>query len=887
MFRRLRRRIRSLVAGATLDGQMDQELQFHLDLESRRLVDQGLDPAEARTRALRTFGGVERVREECRDARRTSWADTMQRNVRYAIRTLRRRPGYTAAVIVTLGLGIGANTAIFSVVNGVLLKPLPYPQSDRLVLIQEAAPLAGQDNVGVSIRELYDYRDQLHDFDGLVEFHSMSFDLLERGEPDRVTTGVVSANFFRVLGVNPVLGRTFLPGDDAHGAPAVLVLSYDYWQRRFSGDPHVVGQVFVMNDRPHTVVGVLPPIPQYPQDCDVYMPTSACPFRASGEEAMAGNRRAFSALTVIGRLKPGVSVERAQADVALVAARFTRDYPQVYTANDGFLGSAKGLLGEITRNARPMLLLILGATGLVLLLACANVASLMLARTLNRERELALRAALGASRGQLTAQLLTESVLLALAGGALGLLMARGLVGGLTAFIGRFTARTGDVGIDLTVLAFAFVLSIATGLAFGALPALVARSGPSGALRQAGAATAGGPRRRRLQSALVVAQVAVSVVLLVLAGLLLTSFYRLDNVDAGYHPERVLSAEVFGNFTRFKTPDDFRRLYLPVVNRLAERPGVVAAAVASVVPLGSSPSFGDSTVLIEGEPAGDAGTLPKADVTIASDGYFDTLQIPILRGRSFRGTDTIESAPVAMISTSLVRFWKGRDPLGTRVSLDDGKSWITIVGTVPDVRVYALDRPPEPQLYIPLSQTPTGLPGHVLVRTSGNPVAMASTLREIVHQVDPNVPVKKVDTLEAVRSQYLERPRLTAMLLLVFAGVALLVTLAGLSGVMATSVSQRTQEFGVRLALGARPAAVVAGVLRQGGALLVLGLALGIAGASLAGQVLTAYLFQTRPTDPLTFCAVAAAMLVTGLLACLGPARRATTVDPLLALRSE
>jgi predicted permease len=881
VLRRLRRRWRALVSGGALDGQMDQELQFHLDLETRRLVAQGLSPQDARTRALRAFGGVERVREECRDARRTSWADTIRRNVRYAARTLAHRPGYAAAVIVTLGLGIGANTAIFSVVDGVLLKPLPYPHGDRLVLIREAAPLAGQDSVGISIRELYDYREQLHDFDGLVEFHSMSFDLLERGEPDRVTTGVVSANFFTVLGVQPALGRTFLPGDEAHGAPAVLVLSYDYWQRRFGGDPHIVGQVFEMNDRPHTVVGVLPPIPQYPQDCDVYMPTSACPFRASGEERMAGNRRAFSALVVFGRLKPGVTLAQAQADVAMVASRFTRDFPQVYTADDGFVASARGLLGEITKNARPMLLLILGATALVLLLACANVASLMLARTLHRERELALRAALGASQGQIAGQLLTESVLLALAGGAVGLLMARGLVGGLTTFIGRFTARTGDIRIDLTVLAFAFVLSVATGLAFGALPALVTR------LKQAGASTSAGPRRRRLQSALVVAQVAVSVVLLVVAGLLLTSFYRLDTIDAGYEPEHVLSAEVFGNFTRFKTPEDFRRLYLPVISKLSQRPGVVAAAVASVVPLGSSPAFGDAPVVIEGESAEDTSHLPRADVTIATDGYFDTLRIPVLRGRSFRATDTPASAPVVVIGKAMARFWKGRDPLGTRVSLDSGKTWATVIGIVPDVRVYALDDEPQAQLYVPLSQTPTGLPGHVLVRTSGNPAALAATLRDVVRQVDPDVPVKNVDTLESVRRQYLARPRLTALLLLVFAGVALMVTLAGLAGVMATSVSQRTQEFGVRLALGARPSAVIAGVLRQGGALLVGGLALGVAGAALAGQVLTAYLFQTRPTDPMTFLGVAVAMLGTGLLACLGPARRATAVDPLQALRSE
>jgi predicted permease len=867
---------------------MDQELQFHLDLETNRLVQQGLPPDEARTRALRTFGGVEKVREECREARRTSWADTLGRNTRYAWRALRRQPGYVAAVIVTLGLGIGANTAMFSVIDGVLLKPLPYPGSDRLVLIKEAAPLAGQDEVGVSIRELYDYREQLKDFDGLVEFHSMSFDLINRGEPDRVSTGVVSANFFDVLRVRPVLGRTFVASDEKHGAEAVLVLSYEYWQTRFAGDPKIIGQVFEMNDRPHTVVGVLPPMAQYPQNCDVYMPSTACPFRADGEVRMAkGDRRAFGALTVFGRLKPGISIERAVADVSMIGSRFNRDYPTVYTPAYGFRAGAASLLQEITRNARPMLLMILGATLLVLLLACANVASLTLARTLHRERELALRVALGAGRGQLAGQLLTESVLLALGGGVLGLVVARLMLGGLTSFIGRFTARTGDIHIDVMVLLFTLGLSILTGLAFGALPALVARPGPAAALKQAGPSSGGTPRRRRLQSSLVVAQVAVSVVLLVGAGLFLTSFYRLQGVETGYQPDRVISAEVFGNFTRFKSADDFRRLYVPIVERLERIPGIVSASVASAVPLGSEQMYMDKYVRIEGKPVVPKESGPTSGITIATENYFDTLRIAIVKGRGFEATDGQESARVALVNKAMARNWGARDPIGTRLSIDEGETWMTVIGVTANVRQFSLEREPEAQIYIPLSQSPMGLPGRVLVRTQGDEQAMSQVIRAVVHDVDPNVPVKNISTLEELRQRYLSRPLLTAVLLVVFAGVALVVTLTGLAGVMATSVSQRTQEFGVRLALGARPGVLVRGVLRQGAGLLVLGLLLGIAGASAAGHVLTRYLFDTAPTDPLTFAGVAAALLLTGLVACLGPARRATSVDPLQALRSE
>jgi putative ABC transport system permease protein len=463
--------------------------------------------------------------------------------------------------------------------------------------------------------------------------------------------------------------------------------------------------------------------------------------------------------------------------------------------------------------------------------------------------------------------------------------VARLMLGGLTSFIGRFTARTGDIHIDASVLVFTLGLSILTGLVFGALPALIARPGPAAALKQAGPSSGGTPRRRRLQSSLVVAQVAVSVVLLVGAGLFLTSFYRLQSVETGYQPDRVISAEVFGNFTRFKTADDFRRLYLPIVERLERIPGIVSASVASVVPLGSEDMYMNAPVRIEGQEVRKNG--PTTGFTIATQNYFDTLRIAILSGRGFLATDTAESAKVALVNKALARQWGARDPIGTRLSVDEGETWMTVVGVTANVRQFSLEKEPEAQVYIPLTQSPMGLPGRVLVRTQGDEQAMSQIIRGVVHDVDPNVPVKNISTLEELRRRYLSKPLLTAVLLVLFAGVALVVTLTGLAGVMATSVSQRTQEFGVRLALGARRGALVRGVLRQGAGLLILGLGLGIAGASATGRVLTRYLFDTAPTDPMTFAVVAAALLITGLVACLGPARRATSVDPLQALRSE
>jgi putative ABC transport system permease protein len=457
--------------------------------------------------------------------------------------------------VLTLGLGIGANTAIFSVINGVLLKPLPYEHGDRLVVVQQSAPLSGRRNTGVAIAEYFDYRERATDvFDGLVEYHQMNFDLINRGEPDRVDTGVVSANFFDLLGIKPIIGRTFIASDDVRGAEAVLVLSYTYWQTRFGGDPNIVGQVFEMNDRPHRVIGVLPNVPHYPQENDVYMPVLACPFRAAAEGNIARNRRAFSALSVFGRLKPGVSPEQAASAVGAICHTFTQDknFAAAYRPEQsGFQSTTVEVRDALTSGAKDMLLILLGITGMVLLIACANVANLTLARMLGRDRELAMRAALGAGRGRLVRQLLTESTLLAVAGGIIGIVFAWITVGMLTRFVGRFTSRTGEIEIDFVVLVFTLGISIVTGVLFGTLPALGSRVDLVNALKQGGSQAGNSSGRKRMQGALIVAQVAVSVVLLVGAGLLLASFYRLQKVETGYRSQGVLAAQVYGNFSKY------------------------------------------------------------------------------------------------------------------------------------------------------------------------------------------------------------------------------------------------------------------------------------------------------------------------------------------------
>jgi len=812
--------------------------------------------------------------------------DQLVNDVRYGLRTLAKNRGFALLAILTLGLGIGANTAIFSVIYGVLLKPLPYADSDRLVLLRQSAPLIGREDVSVSIKEFYTYRDHADDFDGLVEFHQMNFDLLRRGEPDRVSTGVVSPNFFNVLGIAPILGRTFVAADDTPGAPAVLVLSYSYWQKKFGGDRAIVGQVFQMNDRPHTVVGVLPNVPHYPQENDVYMPSSACPFRAAGERRMNQNARSFAALNVFGKLKPGVTRERATADVDLICRRFTADDKTAYRPGSGFMAATLGVREEMTRNARPMLLILLGTTGLILLIACANVANLTLARLLRRDRELAVRSALGAGRGRLVRQLLTESTLLSLAGGAFGLLFAAWTVGLLTTFVERFTPRTGEVSIDFRVLLFTAVVSIVSGVLFGTLPATTSRVDLAGAMKQGGKGSSDGGGRR-VQGALIVVQVAVSVVLLVGAGLLLTSFYRLQSVDPGYKADRVMSAELFtSNFAKYPNVEAQLRFYLPLVERLEAQPGVLSAAVTNAVPLRTSQPF-TGAFQIEGRVVDDPNKRPQADARIVSAGFFKTLGVPLVRGRAFTDADDRETPKVVVINKAMMRYWDASDPIGSRISFDNGRTWATIVGIVGDVKQFGLDKPAVAQVYTPLRQTTQSLGGLVLVRTSGDVSAAKALIRDAVWAIDPDMPVARVRSLEDIRDQYLATPRLTATLLAIFAVLALLVTAAGITGVIATSVSQRTREFGVRMALGANRGTVLRMVVGEGLLLVAAGLAVGAAASSAATRVLATYLFDTNPTDPIAFAGVVVAFVIAGILASLGPAWRATTVDPINALRAE
>ncbi len=870
------------------DADIQRELDFHLTMERESRERSGLDPDQARRAALLAFGGVDRTREEVRDVRGATFRESLAQDLRIGLRMLVRSPGYSLAVVSILALGIGANTAVFSVINGVLLEPLPFKNGDELVLVQQSAPLSRVNDAGVSIPELVAYRSRLTSVRNLVEYHAMSFTLLKQGDPDRVDTGVVSANFFDMLGITPLHGRTFVDTDDDLGAPAVLVLGYEYWREKFGGDPAVIGRVLEMNNRPHSVVGVLPAYPQYPRRNDVYMPTSACPFRAQGEQTMHEDHRTFAGLRVFGRLAESRSLNEATAEVKAVAERFPEAYAKDYETSKGFTADARYLADQLVSGARGMLYTLVGVTALVLLLTSANVANLALARTVRRSREFAVRAALGAARLRLMRQLVTESLLLSSIGGMAGLGLAWLSLDLLVGFMGRFTPRTGQIDIDGKVLVFAAVASLVTGIAFGLAPAFATGRRLTQAIRDGGAQTGDGAGRQRVRSVLVVAQVAVSFALLVGAALLLKSFYRLSSVPVGFNAESVMTASIQGNFSR--TLEDLARLQRDVLERLRATPGVRSAAATSVVPQLSVQPV-PRPVLLERRAAND-GRSRDALGTLASDRYFDTLDVPMLAGRDFRPGDAAQAPLVAIINASMAKFWEGTSPLGQRFArpTPPGQEiqWLTVIGVVPDFHLYNVDVSVAAQFFIPIDQSRgAGAGGRLIVRADGAPGAVGKLIRATVHAVDNQIPVEELLTLEQLHSRQLATPAVTTALLSIFAGVALLVTLAGLAGLVGTSVSQRTREFGLRIALGASRLSVLRLVLGQGLVLAVIGLVLGLGGAYFFTQLVSQFLFETARTDWPVYAVAALVFLVATILASAGPARRATGVDPLKALRSE
>jgi putative ABC transport system permease protein len=804
-------------------------------------------------------------------------------NMRFALRQIIKHPGNALTIIVTLALGIGTNTAIFSLVQGVLLRPLPYAGGDRLVHIGHRDPAADVSDVYFSAQEMHDYRKQSQAMESIEEYHSMTFTLLGEGEPDRVRTGVVSAGFFDSFGVKPLLGRSFLPGEDEPGAAPVLLLSYPYWQEHFAGDPGIVGKSVILDAKSALVVGVLPPIPQFPDENDVFVPPPGCSTRSS-ERAMTSRR--FRMVSLFGRLEPEATVDQAHAEVATIVGGWSREYPDLYPADDYHDVPIVTVQEELTGRFRPTLLILLATVGLVLLLACLNVANISLGRMMRRQKEVAVRAALGAGRARLMVQLLTESMVLSLLGGLLGTGLAFAGLDLLIAFASRFTPRASEITIDGTVLLFTLAVSVLTGLLFGLFPAFQASvRNAAPALRAASGRTTVSAGGRRFRALLIVSQVAISFILLIGAGLLVRSFLELRKVEPGFDAGNVVAMTLTLPSTLSETPQ-IVGFYEPLLERLRSMPGVVTAGVASDLPLeddGFNPTFE-----IEGRTFPE-DEEPRANFDIASAGFFETLRIPLLRGRTFTPADDTGAPPVVIINESFARqYWPDQDPLGQRVSFKyrGGGEWLTVVGVVGDVRQLGLDQETGPAFYLPFYQR-AGQEMRLFVRTQGDPMKLVPGIVDLVHQRDPTLPVADIRGMEQVRDQALAPVRLTALLLALLAALACAIAVVGISGVVASTVAERTHEIGIRSALGAGRGSLLGTVLWQGMAPVAIGVVLGTVVALGLTRYLSSILFGVMPNDLLTYVTVALLLLVASALACLVPARRALNIDPLLALRYE
>ena len=810
--------------------------------------------------------------------------NTLWQDLRYAARTLSKSPGFASVAIVTLALGIGANTAIFSVVSSVLLQPLPYQNGERLVRIQQSlhSTRGGAAlNLQVSIPELKDYEQRSRALDGVAEYHSLWFTLLDRGEPERVQSGIVSSNYFELMGIHPILGQTFPVAGDPAGAEPVLLLSHEFWESHFAGDANVIGRTVEMNDRIHTIIGVLPRnLPQYPGTNDVWMPWHACPFRSGDHWA---EKRDMRTVTAFARVASEATLVQARDDVERIATEMQTEHPEAYPDDAALAATLVTLRQELAGNAGPVFLTLLAMAGFILLIACANVTNLTLARMTGREQEFSVRSALGAGQGRLVRQLVTESSLLALAGGAVGLLMAYNIVDAFSAFAARFTPRATEIEVDGWLLLFTLGVSFAVGVIVGLVSCLTYARKLLGAAIQVGRGSTAGMERQRARKLLVVSQLAVTFVLLVGAGLMLHSIVKLQQVDPGFSPENVLTMQIDLDWSAWSGDSERRQFYRSLLERTRNLHGVLSVALAGTIPLeGGLPN---TAFRIEGMPVPEDGTGPRTDVQTVSPGYFETLRIPLLRGRTFTDFDHDEAVDVAVVNQSVARrYWAEADPVGTRISAD-GEQWFTVIGVVGDVKQEGLEEEFPDQVYTSLAQnTPLGI--NFLIRTGGNPMGIAREATAVVHSIDARQPVAFVRTMEQVRSESIAAPRLVALLLAIFAALALTISIAGVVGLIAYTVSRRTRELGIRLALGAPKGSILWMVVRQGVVLVLVGLGAGMIAALALTRFIRSWLYDVAPTDPLTFLLISLVFAATAVVAAYVPARRAARVDPMTALRA-
>jgi|HubBroStandDraft_2_1064218.scaffolds.fasta_scaffold21620_2 putative ABC transport system permease protein len=806
---------------------------------------------------------------------------TLVQDLRYGIRTLAKNPGFAVVAVLTLALGIGANTAIFSVVDAVLLRPLPYPESDRLFTVYQTLPEAPAQNTGVSYPNYLDWTQRNEAFESIAAVRGNVLALSGLGEPTYIQTGSVTSNYFDVLRVKPLLGRTLQPSDDALDVNPVVVMSESLWRARFGADPALVGRAVTLDQHPITVVGIVPAYfhPSVPDTAAQLW----VPLRQDGVFSDMRGRRGGHYLSALGRLKPGVSAAQAQSEMAAMEQRLAEQFPN---ENNGWGIRIVSLQADMAGNVRTALLVLLGAVGFVFLIACANVASLQLTRATSRRKEIAIRVALGAGRQRLLRQFLTESVLLSLIGGAVGLLLAFEALQGLIAWLPADLPRVSEIHVDARVLAFGLALSVLSGVIFGLAPAW---HGTESRLAEAleGARGAGEERTsHRARNIFVVTETALAIVLLIGAGLLIRSFARLQQVNVGFNPAQMLTAQIGLPRAQYAKPEQWISFYRQTLERMNALPGAQEAAVA--VPLPLSDSYFNLAFEIEGRPPRAKSDSPTADFVAISPNYFHVMQVPLLRGREFSVADSESRPKVCAISSSLAQqLFPTESALGQRILIGyPASSSREIVGIVGDVKDSGLAARQSAQIYVPFVQNPFWA-ADIAVRSHGNPSALGGALREQIRAIDPALPVAEVRPMAEVIGSSIAQPRFRTTLLSLFGAVALLLAAIGIYGVLAYTVAQQTREIGIRMALGANPGRVLRLVLGRGLRLAGAGTVIGVLAALLLTQLLNSLLFGVSATDPLTFAAVAGLLLGVALLACYVPARRAMRVDPMVALRYE
>ncbi len=874
-------RLRSLLRRPTVESEMEDELRFHSERQLEKYLSHGLSRDEAARRARLAFGGTEQVKEDCRDARGISLVETLLQDLRYGWRTLLKSPGFAATALLTIALGIGANTALFSVIYGVLLSPLPFENASRLVQVNETTPKVG--DVSVSYPNFQDWRATTRTFSEMAAVVHTDFNLAGIREPEHIDGLAVSPDFLFMTGVRPIAGRRFTSDEAKTGTPPVLLLSYPLWQSHFGGDRNVIGKVIRLDSREFTIVGVLPANFRWTEKCDVMEPLGV--WLTNNE--WAKDRSDRGDLLVLGRLAPSAGIDRARAEMGHIAANLAREYPQ---ANAQFGINLRPLRDVFSGDMRPAMLLLQVAAFFVLLVACANVANLFLMRGAGRAKEIALRSAIGASSGRIIRQILTESLLVGLLGGVAGIGLAVGAIAALTHLIPEDTLAGASIRMNASVLLFSGALVILSVFAFGFGPALQStRGGVQAELREGAKSTVTG-HRMRWRSFLATGELALALILLVGAGLMIKSLYRLLSVDSGFQPARVVKLDMSLRTERYKNDAALVAFWRRVLDGVRAIPGVESASLGTAIPLTNDHSRSD--IILEGRPAARPGSNPHPDVHVVSPEYERTLGIRLLLGRGFTEGDRENGQRVAMVNALLAkRLFAGTDPIGKRFTFNDvgpghPPKWITIIGVLADTKMYGLANPARLEVYVPFCQSAQdGMT--LLVKSSKEPQPLLAKIRRVVASIDEEQPVFGITTMQDVVDASVSQPRMTLILLGLFSGLALVLAAIGIYGVISYSVGQRERELGIRIALGAKRGDVLRLVLAQGGRIAAAGIVIGMAASIELTRLMAKLLYSVSPFDPATFAVAGLGLALIAMLACYIPARRSLSVDPLIALRQE